>query len=109
MRITVSILSMLFGAILVNTTFGSHNVIENFISHAYGIVFIVLGALLLIHRKNKKGKLYARPMGIAIAVSVFGIGMILKPVLTSSSGLVGLGVFFVIVGLIIALLDYLEE
>ncbi|SES38557.1 hypothetical protein [Psychrobacillus sp. OK032] len=109
MRITVGILSILFGTILTNITINSRSFIENIISHAYGVVFIILGAILLIHRKNKKGKVYARPMGIAIAMSIYGIVMILKPVLTSSAGLVGLGVFFLIVGLILALVDYLEE
>lgn len=108
-RIAVGILSILFGIILASTTSSSYSFAENIISRAYGVVFIGLGAILLNHRKNKKGKIYARPMGIAIAMSIFGIVMILKPILTSSSGLVGLGVFFLIVGLILALVDYLEE
>ncbi len=83
--------------------------IESIIFHAYGVVFILLGLKLIEHRKNKKGKIYARPMGIAIVMSIFGIGMILKPILTSTSGLIGLGIFYLIVGLILALVDYLEE
>lgn len=109
MRITVGILSILFGAILTSTTINSHSMIENIIFHAYGVVFILLGIKLIEHRKNKKGKIYARPMGVAIVMSIFGIGMILKPILTSSSGLIGLGIFYLIVGLILALVDYLEE
>ncbi|TQR18719.1 hypothetical protein [Psychrobacillus soli] len=109
MRITVGILSALFGAILTSITINSHSMIEAIIFHAYGVVFIVLGLILIKYRKNKKGKIYARPMGIAIVMSIFGIGMILKPILTSSSGLVGGGIFYLIVGLILALVDYLEE
>lgn len=109
MRITVGILSILFGIILASITNNSYSLIGNIISRAYGVVFIILGAVLLSNWKNKKGKIYARPMGIAIVMSIFGIVMILKPILTSSSGLIGLGIFYLIVGLILALVDYLEE
>ncbi|MFJ8066310.1 hypothetical protein ACIQYS_17045 [Psychrobacillus sp. NPDC096426] len=109
MRITVGILSVLFGIILASATFGFYNMVENIISRTHGVVFIALGAVLLSHRKNKKGKIYARPMGIAIAMTILGVVWILKPILTSSAGLVGFGVFFLIVGLILALVDYLEE
>lgn len=109
MRVTVSILSILFGSVLANTTISSYSLVENIISRAYGLVFIVLGIILLNHLKKKKGKVYARPMGIAIAMSIYGIVLILRPILTSSSGMIGFGVFILIVGLILALVDYVEE
>lgn len=109
MRVTVSILAILFGIILANITHGSYSMIGNIISRVYGVVFIVLGVVLLNNRKNKKGKIYVRPMGIAIAMSIYGIVLILKQLLTSSGGVIGFGIFFLMVGLILMLVDYLEE
>ncbi|WP_342599155.1 hypothetical protein MHB48_17455 [Psychrobacillus sp. FSL H8-0483] len=110
MRIFVGSLSIFFGIFFTALSVDSFGTVGNLLMHGYGYVLIILGALVLSNRKNKKASAYARPMGIAIAMILFGIALILKTLLVpSSDGGRSFGIFHITLGVIIALVDYLEE
>ncbi|MDF2065576.1 MULTISPECIES: hypothetical protein [Bacillaceae] len=105
MRIFIGVITIIFGVFFVSLSIDSFGKIGNVILHLYGIVLCILSALVLSNKKTKDGKIHIRFLGIAIAMTFFGIAFILNP----GSGARSFGFFTIIMGAVFYIIDYVER